>query len=89
MWAPFPINYPLIFQPRTQTSVAAKYWREGTNNVRRHLLMAGVKQAIYREWDPPGRNTPQNVAELRSLARRRLTAAVVSSVHSQVRRMSN
>ena len=49
--------------------------------------MAAVKRAIYEEWRPD-EETYQNVAELRTLAYRRLTAAVVSSVQSRVRDMS-
>jgi hypothetical protein len=64
----------------------AVYWKY-TNTVRRNLLMAGVKQGILEVWNP-AEETYQNLAELRTLANRRLTAAVVSSVQSQVRGMS-
>ena len=45
--------------------------------------MASVKRAIYDEWIPD-QETYQNVAELKALALKRLTAAVVSSVQSPV-----
>jgi hypothetical protein len=44
--------------------------------------MAAVKRQIRGEWNPVQENY-QNVAELRSLAFRRLLAAVVSPVRSQ------
>ena len=47
--------------------------------------MAAVKREIYGEWNPDqGQETYQSLAELRSLALTRLTAAVVSSIQGQV-----
>lgn len=79
-----PANTSLSF--RNRSSRESNYWKF-TNPVRRNLLMAAVKRAIYEEWRPD-EETYQNVAELRTLAYRRLTAAVVSSVQSRVRDMS-
>lgn len=85
MWASFLIKY-LSSSLRYRSTREALYW-QGTNNVRRNLLMAAAKRTIYDEWDP-GQETYQNLAELRSLANERLTAAIVSSVQCQVRGMS-
>jgi hypothetical protein len=49
--------------------------------------MAAVKTRIWNEWNPAQENY-ESLDELRSLAFRRLVAAVVSSVQSQVRDMS-
>ena len=49
--------------------------------------MAAVKSAIWNEWNPVQEDY-QSLAELKSLAFRRLTDAIASSVQSQVRDMS-
>lgn len=50
--------------------------------------MAVVKREIAERWRP-GEGRDQNLADLRTMALRRLTAAVVSSVQSRVRLILN